>query len=213
MLLGPPGAGKGTQAALLSEHFTVPHISTGAILRSEIAAASDLGLRAKALMDKGELVPDHVMLGIIRERLKAADCASGFLLDGFPRSVPQANGLEEILAASARKLGVVSLVVPPKEVVRRLAGRRTCRSCGAMFHVAFEPPAKTGVCDRCGGELYQRDDDREEIVEARLEVYRKATEPLLAFYRDRGLILDVDGIGSTGDVFGRVVSALEARAA
>jgi adenylate kinase len=207
ILLGPPGAGKGTQAALLSEHFSIPHISTGDILRAEVHQASALGVRAKKFMDKGELVPDELMLGIIRDRLRHADCARGFLLDGFPRSLAQATGLEAIVDTSA--LAVVSLDVPPAEVVRRLAGRRTCRECGAMFHEVFEPPAHPGICDRCGGELYQRADDREEIIRARLEVYGRQTEPVLAYYRQGRVLREVDGTGSTADVFQRVVSTLD----
>lgn len=159
-------------------------------------------------MDRGELVPDELMLGIVRERLSAPDCAAGFVLDGFPRSVPQAVSLDEICGDSLRGLRTVSLVVPTDEVVRRLAERRTCRRCGSMFHLTFEPPARPGICDRCGGELYQREDDREEIIKARLEVYRKETEPLLAFYRNRDALVEVDGTGSTEQVFRRLVSSL-----
>lgn len=213
VLLGPPGAGKGTQAALLAEHFVVPHVSTGEILRSEIANGSPIGVRARQYMDRGELVPDHVILGIVRERLAMADCVSGVLLDGFPRSLPQACGLETILSSMPElPLRAVSLEVPAEEVVRRLAGRRTCASCGAMYHVSFEPPANSGVCDRCGGDLYQRDDDREEIIHARLDVYHRATEPLLEFYRDRSVLRPVDGTGTTAQVFERVVDCLGGRA-
>jgi adenylate kinase len=211
VLLGPPGAGKGTQADLLSARLQTPHISTGEILRLEVSRGSDLGKRAKSYMDKGDLVPDDLMLGIVRERLSAPDCVAGFVLDGFPRSVPQANGLDGVCARGQGELKVLSLVVPAEEVVRRLAGRRTCKACGAMFHVAFEPPAKAGVCDRCGGELYQREDDREDIITARLEVYRKQTEPLLAFYSKRGVLTDVDGLGTTAEVSARLAAALGAQ--
>ncbi|MFM7735167.1 MAG: adenylate kinase [Alphaproteobacteria bacterium] len=209
VLLGPPGAGKGTQAALLAKHFAVPHVSTGEILRHEIDRGSDLGGRARQYMDKGELVPDQIMLGIIRERLSQADCTTGVLLDGFPRSLPQAAGLEEIFAPEHVPMRAVSLDVPSDEIVRRLSGRRTCRDCGAMFHVSLSPPKKPGICDLCGGELYQRDDDREAIIQARLEVYRKETEPLMAFYRERSVLRAVDGTGSSRDVFRRVVEELE----
>jgi len=209
VLLGPPGAGKGTQAALLAKHFAVPHVSTGEILRHEIGSGSELGGRARQFMDKGELVPDQIMLGIIRERLSQADCNPGVLLDGFPRSIPQAAGLEEIFAAERVPMRAVSLDVPSDEIVRRLSGRRTCRSCGAMFHVSLSPPAKDGVCDLCGGELYQRDDDREDIIQARLEVYRKETEPLMSFYRERRVLRSVNGTGSSREVFRRVVEELE----
>jgi adenylate kinase len=198
---------------LLSRHLSVPHISTGDILRSHVSQGSELGRSAKTFMDRGELVPDEIMLGIIRERLFQPDTDKGFLLDGFPRSLPQARGLEDILAAEGPRLSVVSLDVPADEVVRRLSGRRTCRDCGAMYHVAFEPPAKPGACDRCGGELYQREDDREEIIKARLDVYRKETEPLLEFYRGRSVLREVDGTGSTSDVFGRITGALRGGAA
>lgn len=212
VLLGPPGAGKGTQASLLAGHFAVPHVSTGEILRSEISNGTPLGVRAKQYMDRGELVPDHVMLGIIRERLAMPDCMPGVLLDGFPRSLPQASGLETILSSLPElPLRAVSLEVPAAEVVRRLAGRRTCSACGAMYHVAFEPSAVEGVCDRCGGSLYQRDDDREEIIHARLDVYHRATEPLLDFYRTRSVLRPVDGTGSTAQVFERVIGSIEVR--
>ena len=212
VLLGPPGAGKGTQADFLSVRLGIPHISTGDILRAEIDRGSALGTSAKAFMDRGELVPDRLMLGVVRDRLAQADSERGFVLDGFPRSVPQADGLDELCGDGRGELRVLSLVVPVDEVVLRLAGRRTCRACGAMFHVAFEPPAIAGVCDRCGGELYQRDDDREDIIKARLEVYRKATEPLLEFYRKRGLLTEVDGLGAASDVTARLAAALEVQA-
>jgi adenylate kinase len=204
VLLGPPGAGKGTQADLLSARLGIPHISTGDMLRAEIDRGSALGKEAKAFMDRGELVPDALMLGMVRERLAKPDCKRGFVLDGFPRSIPQAHGLDG-------SLRVLSLEVPVEEVVRRLAGRRTCKACGTMFHLAFEPPAVPGVCDRCGGELYQREDDREDIIKARLEVYRRATEPLLAFYRERGLLTEIAGLGTTAEVSARLDAALGAQ--
>jgi len=159
-------------------------------------------------MDKGELVPDDLMLGIVRQRLAATDCQEGFVLDGFPRSVPQAVSLDQICGNSMHGLRAVSLEVPIDELVRRLAERRTCRNCGAMYHLSFEPPARPGICDKCSGELYQREDDREEIITARLEVYSKETEPLLAFYRERSALVEVEGIGSTDQVFRRVVASL-----
>lgn len=198
---------------MLSGHFHVPHISTGDILRAEAGRGTELGMRARAFMEKGDLVPDEVMLDLVRERLKKADCQSGFLLDGFPRSVPQASGLAEICRGIDGGIRVVSLEVPAAEVVRRLSGRRTCRACGAMYHIVFEPPSTPAVCDRCGGELYQRADDREDIVQARLEVYRNQTEPLLTFYREGGVLLEADGTGASGEVFRRVIGALEARPA
>lgn len=178
------------------------------MLRLEISRGSELGLKAKTYMDKGDLVPDDLMLGIVRERLAAPDCVKGFVLDGFPRSVPQAVSLDKICGNSKRGLRAVSLEVPTDELVRRLAERRTCRKCGAMYHLSFEPPKRPGICDKCAGELYQRDDDREEIVTARLEVYRKATEPLLQFYRERQALLPVDGTGSTDQVNRRIMATL-----
>jgi adenylate kinase len=209
VLLGPPGAGKGTQADLLSARLKTPHISTGDMLRSEIARGSDLGVLAKGFMDKGDLVPDDLMLGIVRQRLAATDCHVGFVLDGFPRSVPQAFSLDQICGNSSHgKLRALSLEVPTDELIRRLTERRTCRQCGAMYHLSFEPPARPGICDKCHGELYQREDDREEIITARLEVYRKETAPLLAFYRERAALVEIEGTGSTEQVFRRVVESL-----
>lgn len=179
------------------------------MLRSQISQGTALGVRAKGFMDKGELVPDDLMLGIVRQRLAATDCFGGFILDGFPRSVPQAVSLDEICGNSTQAhLRALSLDVPTDELVRRLTERRTCRNCGAMFHLSFEPPKRPGICDKCGGELYQRDDDREEIITARLEVYRKETAPLLAFYRERSALVEVQGTGSTEQVFRRLVASL-----
>ena len=209
VLLGPPGAGKGTQAELLSARLRTPHISTGDMLRLEISQGTPLGVRARGFMDKGELVPDDLMLGIVRQRLAGTDCHGGFILDGFPRSVPQAVSLDDICANSSQaKLRALSFDVPTDELVRRLTERRTCRKCGAMYHLSFEPSKRPGICDKCGGELYQRDDDREEIITARLEVYRKETAPLLAFYRERSALVEVQGTGSTEQVFRRVVASL-----
>lgn len=209
VLLGPPGAGKGTQADLLSARLKTPHISTGDMLRLEISRGSALGMRARSFMDRGDLVPDDLMLGIVRQRLSAVDCQKGFVLDGFPRSVAQAVSLDAICGNSTHGLRAVSLEVPIDELVRRLTERRTCRSCGAMYHLSFEPPARPGICDKCGGELYQREDDREEIITARLEVYRKETEPLLVFYRDRSALVEIEGTGSTDQVFRRLVASIE----
>ena len=175
-------------------------------MRAEVQRKSELGIKAKKLMDNGELLPDDLMLDIVRERVAEKDCAGGFILDGFPRSVPQARGLDAI--PGCQGLGGVSLTVPIDDVVRRLSQRRTCRKCGTMFHLAFSPPKTEGVCDRCGGELYQRGDDKEEVIQTRLKVYRRDTEPLLAFYRDKGVLREVDGTGSTQEVFDRVVADL-----
>ena len=211
VLLGPPGAGKGTQAGRLSRRLSIPHISTGDILRDEVQRGSELGLKAKGLMDKGQLVPDDIMVGIVRDRIGSADCADGFILDGFPRSVPQASGLEQF-DGNLTALLAVSLNVPLDEVVERLGQRRTCRKCKTMFHESLNPPKVAGVCDDCGGELYQREDDQKDVIEARLEVYQRQTEPLLDFYRGRKALLEVNGRGSADEVFSRLVATLGADA-
>jgi len=194
---------------MLSRHLDIPHISTGDILRDEVQRGSPLGRKAKGLMDQGKLVPDDVMVGIVRDRIEGSDCRHGFILDGFPRSLPQATRLENLDGALPPLLAV-SLRVPLEEVVRRLGQRRTCRKCKAMFHRTLNPPKVEGVCDRCGGELYQREDDKKDVIQARLAVYQRETEPLLAFYRDRGELVEIDGIGSAQEVFERLVAGLEA---
>ena len=207
VLLGPPGAGKGTQAGMLSRELNIPHISTGDILRDEVQRGSELGRKAKDLMDKGHLVPDDVMVGIVRDRIGGADCEAGFILDGFPRSLPQASGLEQF-NGDIPALRAVSLKVPLDEVVERLGQRRTCRQCKAMFHITLNPPKVEGICDTCGGELYQREDDQKDVIQARLKVYQRQTEPLLSFYRERDALVEVDGIGSADDVFQRLLVGL-----
>ncbi|MBI2080879.1 MAG: adenylate kinase [candidate division NC10 bacterium] len=211
ILLGPPGAGKGTQAQRLTEKLGIPQVSTGDMLRAAVAAGTPLGREAKAYMDRGALVPDGVVIGIIRERLKAPDCARGYILDGFPRTVAQAEALGETLEAMGTPLtAVLSLTVDPEELVRRLAGRRSCGSCGAAYHLDTAPPRRPGRCDRCGGELFQREDDREETIRKRLAVYRDQTAPLVVYYRGRGLLKEVDGRGEIADVFARVCRLLGA---
>jgi len=206
VLLGPPGAGKGTQAKLLQEHFDIPQISTGDILRRAAKEGTTLGKQAKKYMDRGELVPDEVILDIVDERLAAADCRKGFLLDGFPRTVAQAEAFQKMLNRRKQVLdGAVSLRVPRAKLVARLSGRRTCRQCGTMYHVRFNPPKKEGVCDRCGGDLYQRADDREETIEARMEVYDRESAPLLEHFREKGLLREVDGSKSTDEVFQQIL--------
>lgn len=186
------------------------HISTGDLLRAATASGSPLGQAAQAYMERGELVPDQLVTDMIRDRLGTMGGAPSFMLDGFPRTVTQAEALETMLAGRGAPLDhVVSLGVPREELVRRLSGRRTCRACGAMFHVDFDPPRRAGACDRCGAELYQREDDREDTIRARLEVYDRATAPLIAFYRGRGLLREVDGTGATADVLDRVMARLE----
>ena len=209
MLLGPPGAGKGTQAKLLQEEFGAVQISTGDILRKAVADQTPLGKEAAEFIKSGALVPDGVIVNLVAERLKEKDCEQGFLFDGFPRTIPQAQSLDEILKKMALDLNcVLSVQVPHKVIVERLAGRRTCRQCGAMFHVAFNPPQREGVCDRCGGALYQRDDDQEQTVANRLQVYDKQTAPLVNYYQQRGLLRAVDGVGEIGQIRARVIEAL-----
>lgn len=211
MLLGPPGAGKGTQAVRVAAALGVPHISTGDILRENVRAGTDLGREAKRFMDAGDLVPDDVIIGMVGDRLAEPDASTGFVLDGFPRTVRQARALEELLVARDAPLGVVvRLAVDPAEVVERLSGRRTCAACGAISHVRLQPPREPGRCDACGGELVQRDDDREDVVLNRLEVYRAQTEPLEAFYWERGLLRDVDAIGDIDAVHERVMAIVSA---
>lgn len=209
ILLGPPGAGKGTQASSMVKDYGVPQISTGDALRAAVKAGSDQGKRAKKFMDAGELVPDEVVIGIVGERIKESDCAGGFLLDGFPRTTSQADALAEILTKAGRAIDhVVCIQVEKEEVVERLSGRRSCRACGYPHHVRFNPPEKDGICDKCGGELYQRDDDREEAIRQRLETYESQTQPLIDYYRERNLLRPVDGRGDVGVVYGRIRSAL-----
>ena len=197
ILLGPPGSGKGTQAQKIVERYHIPQISTGDILRAAVKEQTPLGKEAKAYMDQGKLVPDEVVVGIVRERLKAQDCKNGFILDGFPRTVPQAEALGATLQAMNRRIDrVISIDVNNEELVKRLTGRRTCRGCGAMYHLIFDPPQKQGVCDRCGGELYQRADDKEETIKERLKVYEEQTAPLIAYYRDKGSLRTIDGVGA-----------------
>jgi adenylate kinase len=209
VLVGPPGAGKGTQAQFIASHFAVPKISTGDIFRTNVSDGTDLGLEARKYMDAGDLVPDEVTIGMVKERLSHDDTSEGFLLDGFPRTVQQAVVLDDMLAVHAVGLDVVlELVVDDEEVVRRLSGRRTCRRCGHVWHLDFDPPATEGVCDRCGGELFQRDDDSELTIRHRLEVYADQTSPLIGYYGDRGLLSGVDATGPVEDVTERAINAL-----
>lgn len=210
ILLGPPGAGKGTQAKRLIERYGIPQISTGDILRAAVREGTELGKTAKQYMDAGKLVPDEVVIGIIEERLKEPDCAKGYILDGFPRTVAQADALTDVLARMGKSIDhVVSIEVPDEELVERLTGRRTCRSCGAMYHVKFSPPKKPGACDKCGGELFQRDDDKEETIRARLKVYQEQTAPLIAYYEKAGLLRRVSGVGTVDEIYGRILGVLE----
>jgi adenylate kinase len=207
VLMGPPGAGKGTQAVGLSQEYGVPHISTGDMFRAAVAAGTQLGLAARRYMDAGQLVPDEITLGIVRERLTQPDAARGFVLDGFPRTVPQASGLREVLRGSNLQLDAVVLIdVPDAELVKRAVGRRVCRECGRVWHVEFNPPP--GDTCSCGGELIQRDDDRAETVVKRLGAYHEQTEPLKGYYSNLGLLLQVDGTGGPESVRKRIADAL-----
>ncbi|MGG4166924.1 adenylate kinase [Rossellomorea vietnamensis] len=194
VLMGLPGAGKGTQAEKIVDKYGIPHISTGDMFRAAIKEGTELGLKAKSFMDNGDLVPDEVTIGIVRERLSKEDCEKGFLLDGFPRTVAQAEALENILADLGKKTNyVININVDKDILMERLTGRRICKECGATYHLVFNPPTEEGVCDRCGGELYQRADDNEETVQNRLDVNIKQTQPLLAYYEDKGYLKNIDG--------------------
>jgi adenylate kinase len=202
VLMGLPGAGKGTQAEKIVDKYSIPHISTGDMFRSAIKEGTNLGLQAKSFMDKGELVPDEVTIGIVRERLGKEDCVKGFLLDGFPRTVPQAEALENILSDLNKKIDfVINIDVEKEFLMERLTGRRICKSCGSTYHLVFNPPAQEGVCDRCNGELYQRADDNEETVQNRLEVNLKQTKPLLDFYETKGYLRNINGKQDIRKVF------------
>jgi adenylate kinase len=209
ILLGPPGAGKGTQAAHIVAARSIPHISTGDILRANVREGTSLGVEAKRFMDAGELVPDEVIIGMVGERLAEADAADGFLFDGFPRTVPQARALEDLVNARNTPIDVVlRLVVDTDDVVTRLTGRRTCDDCGQIFHTIHNPPAVEGVCDGCSGPIVQRDDDREDVVLNRLEVYRTQTSPLEHFYWERGVLRDIEATGSVTDVTARALGVI-----
>ncbi|MHA3705148.1 adenylate kinase [Jatrophihabitans sp. YIM 134969] len=213
VLVGPPGAGKGTQAEFIADHFDIVKISTGDIFRANVSGGTELGLLAKKYMDAGDLVPDEVTNAMVRDRLGEPDAAAGFLLDGFPRNVAQAYELDGILSDLGVSLDIaLDLEVDHEEVVRRLSGRRTCKKCGHVWHVEFEPTKVEGVCDRCGSELYQRDDDRAETVRHRLEVYTQQTEPLIAFYTSRGQLRNIDALGPVDQITARAIAVLtEAR--
>ena len=209
VLVGPPGAGKGTQAEFISAHLGVPKISTGDIFRANVSQGTPLGREAKKFMDAGDLVPDEITVGMVRDRLAEDDATKGFLLDGFPRNVPQARTLDDLLLSAGTPLDVVlELVVDDDEVVRRLSGRRTCRNCGHIWHVDFDPPTVEGVCDSCGGELFQRDDDKPDTIRHRLEVYYEQTAPLVSYYAEERLLVGIDAMGPVDDVTERAMSSL-----
>jgi len=211
ILLGPPGAGKGTQAKMLTERFSIPQISTGEILRAAVKDGTPMGLKAKQFMDAGGLVPDEVVVGIVRDRLQAADCNNGFVLDGFPRTVAQADALQASLKEMNKALDrVISLVVDPEALVERLTGRRTCKECGRGYHVKYDPPREIGICDACGGNLFQRDDDQEETIRKRLQVYSDQTSPLIDYYRDADVLTELDGMQPIIKVQEKMLSLLQA---
>jgi adenylate kinase len=210
ILLGPPGAGKGTQAERISGLYDIPHISTGDIFRDNLSRGTELGLEAKKYMDRGELVPDEVVIGIVKDRLAAPDCGKGFILDGFPRTVAQADALKKMLGDLGRPLDhVLNIAVPDGVVVERLTARRTCSSCGTNYNLLFNPPQEEGRCDKCGGELYQRDDDSEKTVRKRLEEYHRKTKPLIDYYREEGLLRDIEGSAGMEEVLESIKGVIE----
>ncbi|RID83421.1 adenylate kinase [Peribacillus asahii] len=210
VLMGLPGAGKGTQAEKIVEKYNIPHISTGDMFRTAIKDGTELGMQAKSFMDQGALVPDEVTIGIVRERLSKDDCKKGFLLDGFPRTVAQAEALENILTDLDRQINfVINIDVDKDILMERLTGRRICKSCGSTYHLVFNPPAKEDTCDRCGGELYQRADDNAETVQNRLDVNLKQTQPLLDFYGEKGYLQNINGQQDINKVFEDVDALLE----
>jgi len=211
ILIGPPGAGKGTQAKRMTERLGVLQISTGDMFRAAVKEGTPMGLKAKTCMDKGELVPDDVVIGVVDERLQKPDCKPGFILDGFPRTLDQAKALDELLDKMNSKLDhVVVIEVPDDNLVGRLTGRRTCRGCGYMHHITFDPPKKEGVCDKCGSELYQRDDDQEETIRERLTTYHSQTSPLIDYYSQKGIVRKIDGTKNMQEVQDAVKAAIGA---
>jgi len=209
ILLGPPGAGKGTQADRIVEEYGIPHISTGGILRGAVKHQTVMGLEAKRHMDAGELVPDSVVIGIVKDRLQEPDTVAGFLVDGFPRTIPQAEALDATLESIGRGVSkAVAILVDEEDLMKRLTGRRVCRDCHTPFHMVFHPPKTEGVCDKCGGELYQRDDDSEATVRNRLSVYNRQTEPLIAYYDAQGVLARIDGAKEPDAVYRDIREAI-----
>jgi adenylate kinase len=193
------------------DRFHIPQISTGDILRAAVKGSTPLGMKAKGFMDQGQLVPDEIVIGIIEERLKAKDCNAGFILDGFPRTIPQAEALQSILTKIGKKIDhVINIEVDSEELVRRLTGRRTCKNCGAMFHLLFQPPKKEEMCDRCGGTLYQRADDKEETIRTRLKEYEKQTAPLIQYYQGKKTLRSIQGLGGPDQIFEQIIRLLDA---
>jgi len=210
ILVGPPGSGKGTQAKMLVEKYNIPQISTGDILREAVKEGSPLGKQAKSCMDKGALVPDEVVIGIIEERLKKPDCKMGFILDGFPRTVAQAEALGAILDKMSLKIEhLINIEIDDEELLKRLTGRRTCRKCGQGYHIIFDPPIDKDVCNKCKGELYQRDDDKEDTIKSRLNVYHKQTAPVVEFYQKKNTAKAINGIGKIDEIFKRITDIID----
>jgi len=209
ILVGPPGAGKGTQAVHLAAHFKIPHISTGDIFRANLKNGTELGKQAQSYMDRGELVPDSVTNEMVRDRLGNSDVANGFLLDGFPRNTNQAKVLDGILTDRNMPLdAVIELSIEKAEIIKRLSGRRTCRNCSATFHIDVEKPKQPGICDKCNGALYQREDDKEEVIARRLEIYAEQTEPIIAYYQKSGILKKVSAVGEVSQITQKVIASL-----
>ena len=212
LLMGPPGAGKGTQAEKLIEQYEIPHISTGVMFRSAVKQGTELGKEAKRYMDAGQLVPDEVTIGIVRESLSKPENQKGFILDGFPRTVEQAQALNQILDSLRISLnGVIDIFVPDDILAKRAIGRRICQACGATYHVTYNPPKVEGICSKCGGTLYQRDDDKEDTVIKRIEVYNKQTRPLIDYYSKQGVYVKIDGMQTINEVFENIVNSLDGK--
>ena len=211
IMLGAPGAGKGTQAKRIAAKYQIPHISTGDIFRANIKGGTELGMKAKTFMDKGMLVPDEITIGMLMDRIKEADCANGYVLDGFPRTIPQAESLTKALAAMGEAVDyAINVDVPDENIINRMSGRRACLGCGATYHVAFNPPKQEGICNTCGQNLVLRDDDKPETVKKRLDVYHDQTQPLIDYYKAAGVLAEVDGTQNMEDVFQGIVNILGA---
>ncbi len=210
VMLGAPGAGKGTQAIKIADKYGIPHISTGDIFRANIKGGTELGMKAKSYMDKGELVPDEVTIGMLLDRISQDDCKDGYVLDGFPRTIPQAESLTKALAEQGQKIDyAIDIDVPDEAIVKRMSGRRACPKCGATYHIVYAAPKTENVCDKCGSELIVRSDDKPETVQDRLNVYHKQTEPLISYYKETGVLREVDGTKELEDVFNAVIAILE----